>query len=184
MKIRLCGFNTYLPLLLCAGLLGACHTPDDGKEKSKKKELSVLRLHLEVNADGTDRNALARIGRPSSFLVNIDKHFFLTELDMAKTQVVDDGFGGFGIKVQFNRHGTWMLEGVTTANKGRRIVVFSEFGEVRWLAAPRITKRITDGVFTFTPDASREEAERIVRGVNNAIAKERGKNLINEPSPQ
>jgi preprotein translocase subunit SecD len=181
MKIWLSRFNIYLPLLLCVMLVGACHTTDDATEK--KKEYSVMRFHLEVNADGTDRNGLTQIGRQSSFVVNIDKHFFLTELDMNRAQVADDGMGGFGIKVEFNQHGTWLLEQYTTANKGRRIAVFVEFGEVRWLAAPRITKRITNGVFTFTPDATREEAERIVRGLNNEILKQRHKNLINDPLP-
>ena len=41
--------------------------------------------------------------------------------------------------------------------------------ETRWLAAPLITKRISDGVFIFTPDASKEETERIVNGLKNVI---------------
>ena len=36
---------------------------------------------------------------------------------------------------------------------------------------PRIATRITDGVLAFTPDATRAEAERIVRGLNNAAIK-------------
>jgi preprotein translocase subunit SecD len=184
MKFRQFRFNTYLPWVLGAVLAGACHTPDKGKEKSEKKETSVLRLHLEVNADGTDRSALAQIGRQTSFLVNIDKHAFLTEFDMVRAEVVDDEFGGFGLKVQYNQHGTWLLEQYTTANRGKRFAIFAEFGEVRWLAAPRVTKRISDGIFTFTPDATREEAQRIARGLNNAIAKERRKNLFNDPLPK
>jgi hypothetical protein len=34
-----------------------------------------------------------------------------------------------------------------------------------------MTKRIVDGKLVFTPDATREEADRIVRGLNK-IAKE------------
>jgi hypothetical protein len=37
---------------------------------------------------------------------------------------------------------------------------------MRWLAAPRITGRIADGRLEFTPDATRDEAERIVHGLN------------------
>ena len=50
--------------------------------------------------------------------------------------------------------------------------------EARWLAAPRISQRIKDGVLVFTPDATREEAERIVRGLNNVAIK-----LGNKPKP-
>ena len=69
--------------------------------------------------------------------------------------------------IQFDKHGTLVLDNVTSSYKGSRIVVFSQFGSARWLAAPRIMNRISDGVFTFTPDASREETERIARGLNN-----------------
>jgi hypothetical protein len=51
------------------------------------------------------------------------------------------------------------------------LVVNCRWTENRFLGAPLITKRITDGVFVFTPDATREEAERIVAGLNNVIAK-------------
>ena len=34
-----------------------------------------------------------------------------------------------------------------------------------------IAQRIPDGYFTFTPDATRAEAQRIVRGLNNVAAK-------------
>jgi hypothetical protein len=37
-------------------------------------------------------------------------------------------------------------------------------------------KRISDGVLVFTPDASREEADRIVLGLNN-VAKEAQKGV-------
>jgi hypothetical protein len=50
--------------------------------------------------------------------------------------------------------------------------VFCKFGrDPRWLAAPQITKHLSAGVFTFTPDATREEAERIVTGLNNVAEK-------------
>jgi hypothetical protein len=38
-----------------------------------------------------------------------------------------------------------------------------------WLAAVLIRHRITDGIFRFTPDASRAEGLRIVRGLRNVI---------------
>jgi preprotein translocase subunit SecD len=86
--------------------------------------------------------------------------------------------GGFEISLQFNREGTWLLEQYSSANRGRKIAVFCEFGvelkEHRWLAAPVVSKRISDGLLVFTPDASREEAEEIVRGLNNVAKKMHG----------
>jgi len=41
----------------------------------------------------------------------------------------------------------------------------------RWLAAPLINRRMADGMITFTPDASREETEKFVEGLNNSAKK-------------
>ena len=43
--------------------------------------------------------------------------------------------------------------------------------DYRWLAAPVISHRISDGVLVFTPDATREEAEEIALGLNNVSKK-------------
>jgi len=45
--------------------------------------------------------------------------------------------------------------------------------ESAWLAAVLIRNRISNGVFAFTPDASREEGLRIVRGLRNVIPKKK-----------
>ena len=86
-----------------------------------------------------------------------------------------DVVGGFALRIRFDHPGTALLEEYTAANHGRKIAVFSQFGEkikdYRWLAAPIIARRITDGVFTFTPDATREEAEEIALGLNNVAKK-------------
>jgi len=165
MRICINRFNTYfLVALLAAGCGSAC------KSFGRKKEASTLRLHLEVISDGSDRNEPVPIYRANPIFVNVEKQPFLNEGSITKASVVGV-MGGFAIFVQYDRKGTWLLEQYTTANKGRRIAVMSQFGEVRWLAAPVITKRISDGAFVFTPDATREEADRIVRGLNN-VAKE------------
>ena len=86
--------------------------------------------------------------------------------------------GGFSIVLRFDFHGKLALEHASTAYKGNRIAIHAQFPERRWLAAPRVSTRITDGVITFTPDATREEAELIVQGLNNVAVK-----LGNKPKP-
>jgi hypothetical protein len=39
------------------------------------------------------------------------------------------------------------------------------------LAAPQINNHITDGRFVFTPDSTREEAERVALGLNHVAKK-------------
>ena len=77
--------------------------------------------------------------------------------------------GGFVIQIKFNWRGTEVLYAITTAaNRGKRVAVKCKFvGENRWLASPVINRPISDGdVCNFTPDATRAEAERIVKGLN------------------
>lgn len=160
MKSRPFWFNIYL-LALTVVLAAGCQSGS-----TRKNKLSTLGLHLEVNPDGTTWNAPVPVYRAKPIYVNVENRPFLTEAHIASASVVD-ALGGFELQIQCNQRGTWLLEQYSTACKGRRVAVFSEFGEARWLACPLLTHRITNGVFAFTPDATREEAERIAKGLNN-----------------
>ena len=163
-------FNTYLALALVTVVMCSCQTP----ERSREKEASTLRLHLEVNPDGTERNMPVPVYREKPVMINVDKMAFLDESSVVEGKIVDT-LGGFAIQIQFDRCGSWLLEQYSTARKGKRFAIFSHFGDTpehaRWLAAPLVDKRITNGLFVFTPDATRQETERIVRGLNN-VARE------------
>jgi len=164
MKIQIRRFN-FILLLTLGLVVSGCSSP--GPKAKKVKEPTTLRFHLEVNRDGSDKSGPVTIGRSAPFGVNVQKEAFLTEFDITEARVVDDSMGGFSLRIQCNRRGTWLLEQYTTANKGRRAAIFCQFGtNAWWLAAPIMEKRIADGAFSFTPDASRVEADRIVRGLN------------------
>lgn len=173
MKIRFSSINIYLSLLLIAWCAG-CQTTDPKKkaeeDKKKGKEASTLRLHLETNADGSERNSQVPIFRERPVLVNVERMPFITEGDVDSAAVVEAD-GGFAIKVNLNKHGSLVLDMVTGANRGRRIAIQTQYTESRWLGAPVIKHRISNGVLVFTPDANREEADRIVRGLNNLVKK-------------
>lgn len=174
MKLPLSRFNNYLLCLLVILVAGGCASSETRK---KKKEASTLRLYLEADS-GASQGTAVPIYRASPMLVNIERAPFLDEGYLALATVVDV-VGGFAIQVRYEYHGTLVLEGATTANKGKRIAVYSQFPGGRWLAAPKITSRIADGVFTFTPDATREEADRIVNGLNHVAEA-----LGNKPKPK
>jgi hypothetical protein len=44
-----------------------------------------------------------------------------------------------------------------------------------------MNERILDGTLTFTPDATREETERIVRGLNNVAIRAGNKSKTDSP---
>ena len=166
MKLRRMAFKSCLGAGVMLALLCGCQSPS-GKPKGL---LATLRLHLEVNPDGTDRSTPVPIHRANPFPVNVERAPFLDERSVTNAAVVE-AMGGFAIQVQFDTTGARLLEQYSTANRGRRCALFTQFGDKtpqpRWLAAPVLSRTITDGVLVFTPDATREEAEQIVRGLVN-----------------
>jgi|ERR1043166_34568 preprotein translocase subunit SecD len=168
-------FNLYL---VFAGALAACcgcHTKEGGR---KSEYYSTLRLHLEADRDPAMRNEVVAVCREHPISVNVQSAPLLTEGSVQGAKVVEV-LGGFALSIQFDHQGTLLLEQYTTLNRGRKLVVFAQFGEKmkenRWLAAPVISRRITDGVLLFTPDATREEAEQIALGLNHVAKKVQSK---------
>jgi hypothetical protein len=211
MKSRRRSFNIYFALV-CVALAGGCAVfREIKKETGPKKEESTIRLYLEgEKADSTTAGTV--LVTSNKYMFTIQREPFLDEGDLSKASIVDGRDGSYSIQLRFNDHGTLLLDMYTADNKGKHIIVFSQFpkrgqkaqqqkkktrdsddedlvepdtsapssgasahssGAPRWsgwLAAVLIRDRISDGLFRFTPDASREEGNRIVRGLRNVIA--------------
>jgi len=171
-------FNTYLRTSLVLALLCGCQSPES-KSKSKK-QLSIVGVHLEAIGQDSTHNEKVPIYREHPIMLNILIDPFLTQSNIKKASVVDS-VGGFGLRLEFDHRGSQLLEQYTAGNIGKHLAIAGEFmistnstvAEKRWLAAPRITRRINDGALLFTPDATRDEAERFANGLNN-VAKELG----------
>ena len=171
------GFNIILALAVL-GLAAGCHTGGaSAKKKKEDKEASTLRLHVAVYPDGSGRSMMVPIYREAPTMVNVEKAPILNEGDLAQAAVTNT-LGGFSILLQFNERGTRILEMTTVANRDQRLAIFSQFGDARWLAAPVMTQVIVNGVLVFTPDATRAECERIVRGLNNVAAEMKKQNAF------
>ena len=169
-------FNGFLAVALMVLSLG-CQTtdPKPKPDRSKRKELSTLRFCLETNPDGTERTKIVSVLRNSPVSICVETTPVLNENDIAEASVVE-AQGIFDIRIKLNTRGTRLLEMVSGTSQGQRLAVFSQFGPERWLAAPKLTHLISDGIFEFAPDASREEADRIVRGLNNLVAQMKKRN--------
>ena len=162
-------FNTYLFLLALALLVG-CKTTE---ERRHDKAITAFRLHLEASHGGTDSTAVIEIAGAQLYVSNSP---FLDETSVTNAAVVDTRDGGFAIQVRFDRHGTLVLDTVTTGNRGRHLAIFTQFGpgkleQKRWLGAPYIGSSIAGGVLIFTPNSTRAEAEQMVQGLNNVAKK-------------
>jgi hypothetical protein len=165
MKKVLASFNLYF---LLAILLAGCATSEKSKEK---KEQSTVRLHLEVTPSNEGASGTVLVTKQRIPII-VERAPFLTEGDLHHAEIVATP-GGFAIALNFADHGSFQLDMVSTSNKGRRVAVMAQFPETHWVAAPLITKRISNGVFMFTPDLTLEEAQRLVRGLNNVAEKAR-----------
>jgi preprotein translocase subunit SecD len=163
-------FNIYLILVPLFAMALGCKSTED----NDRNVLSSLRLHIEAKADQFDRTETVEVDRDSPIKFTVEKVPFLSEKSVKEAKVIDVT-GGFELQIEFDHEGGWLLEQYTSANRTKHIVIFSQFanrGEEkinngRWLAAPQIQKHISDGVFIFTPDATREESERIALGLNH-----------------
>ena len=177
MIIRVARFNSYFWVAL---LVGVCLTGCQSPESKKKKLGASLRVHLEV-ADPRMDHVIAPIYRAQPVNIRVEKSPFLTELNVADAKVVDSQ-GVLAVVITLERKGAWILENYTAANSRRHYAIYAQWGEkaenTRWMAAPIINYRITDGTLSFTPDATREECEMIVQGLRN-IAKDEG-NLLKD----
>jgi len=162
MSRRLCVFNGFLALALLV-LFAGCATKG-------KKEYSSFRVHLESDPGSADRASAITVYRTAPMQVAIDREPLLDETLVRSASIIDQPVG-FAVQVELTRRGAWILESATASHKGRHLVIFSHFGQARWLGAPMITGLNRSGRLVFTPDATREEAERFVRGLNNTAHK-------------
>ena len=173
MKVLARRFNIYLALAILLGLFCGCQTPQE-------KQTAALRVHIETSSDPAGTSQTISVLRSDPVLVTIKSEPILTEANIVSAKVMD-ATGGFAVEIKFDENGAWMLEQYSAANPGRHFAIFGQWSEKpvdsRWLAAPLITHRIAGGTLVFTPDCSREEADQLVRGLNEA-AKEIHKNML------
>jgi hypothetical protein len=139
MKSRFLKFNIYLavvPILLAAGCASY-----RAEHRFSKEEQSTIRLYLECNKGDTVSSAPVLVTRERIPMI-IDRQPTLTEADLRKVFLLDDPGreGGYSIELVFNDHGAMLLEMLTTANKGRHIVVFAQFPP-KGYKAPKEKKR-------------------------------------------
>lgn len=139
------------------------------KEKENRKKLSILKFFLETSSGSNADIKEVQVFRAWPETIYISTEAFLDERDFQEVNLIDSPDGTFQIEFILTSEGSAILQNITGRYRGRRIVIFGNFGDPRFLGAPKIEKVITDGRITITPDASLEEAERFVLGMKNTI---------------
>lgn len=165
-------FNIYLLAALSAMLFCGCAT-----DKNNKKNVTLLQVHAAAT-DKTTFTKKVSVYRNTPVVMRVDQSPLLTEQDVKKASVVE-ALGGFALAIEFGARGRWLLDQHSSLNKGKNLAIFTKFGDKpgveRWIAAPILSNRITDGALIFTPDATREEAELIARGLGEPPDKSKRK---------
>ena len=141
----------------------------------KKKPVAIVRIHVESEAGNTGSTTNVYVLRSEPVVVNVSKDPILTEADLISARTLETPDGGFSLELRFEQTASWRLEQFTAVNPGKHLAIYGHWGEKpedgRWLAAPLIARRNATGVVAFTPDASHEEIEQMVQGLNEAIKK-------------
>jgi hypothetical protein len=164
-------FNLVLMGFWLGASLVAPEAEASEKKKDKPKAIERIRVHVESRRDLKERTLPAVVGRSNPSEYWIEKLPILNEIHLDRA-VFHEELGGFAVELQFDSMGTKLLESHSSAAAGRHLVVATEIdGETRWLAAPLMRKRLGDGRLVFSPDASREETERMVKDLNAAVKK-------------
>lgn len=162
-------FNLYLAFVLIVPLCGCMFFKNElGKKKAEKT--SAVRIHLESPVSVPGKTRTVSLLRSAPVAVTIDEEPVLTEVNLLAAELIDT-YGSYAVHLRFDETGGWALEQSTAGNPGKHLVIFGQWGETntqgRFLAAPIISRRIAGGELTFSPDASREETQQFVDGLNN-----------------
>ncbi len=164
MKFRLKVINWNLAAALAlTGLLSGCAT-----SSKKEEDISTIRLHFEANPQLVRRNIEVSVLRSHPMKLTVAEEPLVHEGYLDDVEIVNDG-STHRLRLTFDDSGRRLLETETAASMGKRIAVAAQFPDLRWLAAPVITRINTNGIFTFTPDADLEECRRLVDGLKIVI---------------
>ena len=162
-------FNLYLVFVLVLPLCG-CEFFKNEFGKKKAEKAGAIRIHIESPVSVPGKSRTISLLRSSPMAVTIEEDPVLTEANLLAAELVETP-GSYAVHVRFDETGGWALEQATARNPGKHLVIFGQWGETkeqgRFLAAPVINRRIGSGELTFSPDASREETQQMVDGLNN-----------------
>lgn len=164
-------FNLYLLPALVWLLVCGCSSTHGHKDKDP---LGILRIHIESESSIAGTTKTVTVLRSQPVEVNITTDPVLTEADVVSARLLNAP-GGFAVEINFDETAGWRLEQYSATNPGKHLAIFAQWSDKpedgRWLAAPLIVRRIAGARLTFTPDASHEEAEKWVKGLNLAAKK-------------
>jgi hypothetical protein len=169
--MKLAGNMKILPNLFNIILLGACLGLAAGcktglKSKLKAEDATTLSCFIEAHPGLGDRTMPVRVGRNNPVSLTVEASPYIREINVLKAEAWDTTDGGVAIRLELDRFGSRKLEIASVMHRGRRMAVMVQFPESRWIDIVELNRKQSDGVLILYPDASPEEVDRIVKGLN------------------
>ena len=155
--------QTHKIWLVMAVLLAAgCATSDNRKP-------TTLRINEQVDT-GLPEGHWREVQIPKTELtLRVDPFPVLTERDVEVAEPFETS-GGLAVMLHFNAHGMFMLDELTTRNRGHYLVVFLNDRPVTaWL----VDRRLVHGQFLLEGDFTDAEARQLIDDLNR-MAQKRG----------
>jgi preprotein translocase subunit SecD len=156
-------YNKYLIAGLGIVLLAGCAL------FGQRKPETALRIHEQVSAALPEGHVLTAAIPRAHLTIPVDPHPALDERDLQSADIYQTA-GGAAIMLRFDSHGTFVLDELTTRNRGAYLVTFLKG---RPVAAWLVDQRVTNGQFLVEGDFSDEEATKTVKSLNKISKKRR-----------
>lgn len=123
---------------------------------------TTVRIHEQASS-ALPANYVLDVEIPSINLkLSVSPYPTLSEKDILTADLYDTA-GGKAILLRFDAHGLFVLDEMTTRNRGQYLVTFVNAHPV---AAWLVNQRILNGQFLIEGDFTDEEARQIVNGLN------------------
>ena len=130
-----------------------------------KKQFTCLGIHLQTSAQLPESQRTVVVVRNPPLSVAVDRFPELREVDLEGAQAVKTPTRK-QLVLQFNRHGTLVIESFTTERRGEFYVLTLNTIPI---AAPAIRETIRDGRLVIDVDVLDEDLDKLVKGLNAAI---------------
>lgn len=163
MKIRAKLFNSIL-FVFAVVLVVGCKT--GAKSRLKKKDSTLLLCFLESAPGLGDKTMPVEVGRTKKVNLVVASKPVITQNEVLNAEAWDTADGGVAIRLELDRIGRRQLEIFSVLHRGKRMAVQAHFPDARWIDVVPFDQRLSDGILILYPDASPEETDRIVKGLN------------------
>jgi preprotein translocase subunit SecD len=130
---------------------------------------TTIRFHEQVSSSLPESRVLPVAFPKAELALSVDPSPALSEHDIQRAEPHQTA-GGTAVLLQFDAHGQFKLDELTTRCRGRHLVVFvNDRPATAWL----VDRRLTNGQFLLEGDFSDEDAAQIIESLNRAAAKGR-----------